>query len=91
MRLEISKICTYNNNLKMVFTQVAMLEKEKARLVMGQKTASDEMASLYICVCSTVTGGHLFLMFNMYVNSSTSFLEYVHTSKTFEWYVICII
>jgi hypothetical protein len=50
MRLEISKICTYNNNLKMVFTQVAMLKKEKARLVMGQKTASDEVASLSVCV-----------------------------------------
>jgi hypothetical protein len=50
MRLEISKICTNNNNFKMVFTQVAMLEKEKARLVMGQKTASDEVASLFVCV-----------------------------------------
>jgi hypothetical protein len=50
MRLEISKMCTYNNNLKMVFTHVAMLEKEKARLVMGQKTASDEVASLFVCV-----------------------------------------
>ncbi|KAH9561102.1 hypothetical protein CY35_05G001400 [Sphagnum magellanicum] len=29
---------------------VAMLEKEKARLVMGQKTASDEVASLSVCV-----------------------------------------
>jgi hypothetical protein len=34
----------------MVFTQVAMLEKEKAKLVMGQKTASDEVASLSLCV-----------------------------------------
>ncbi len=40
---------------------------------------------------SIVVGGHLFLMFNMYVNSNTSFPEYVHTSKTIEWYVICII
>jgi hypothetical protein len=66
-----------------------MLEKENARVVIRQKRASDEVASLF--VCSTVAGGHLFLMFNMYVNSGTSFLEYVHTSKTFEWYVICII
>ncbi|KAH9555149.1 hypothetical protein CY35_08G099600 [Sphagnum magellanicum] len=29
---------------------VAMLEKEKARLVMGQKTANDEVASLSLCV-----------------------------------------
>jgi hypothetical protein len=34
----------------MVFTQVAMLEKEKTRLVMGQKTANDEVASLSVCV-----------------------------------------
>jgi hypothetical protein len=50
MRLEKSKICAYNNNFKRVFTQVAMLEKEKARLVMGQKMASDEVASLSVCV-----------------------------------------
>ncbi len=73
MRLEKSKICAYNNNFKMVFTQVAMLEKEKARLVMGQKTASDEVASLSLCVrqlqvdtlfsCPTCmwTQAHLFL------------------------------
>jgi hypothetical protein len=50
-----------------------MLEKEKARLVMGQKMASDEVVSLSMCVRQLQVD--TFFMFNMYVNSSTSFLE----------------
>jgi hypothetical protein len=64
----------YNNNLEIIFTHVVMLEKEKTRLVTRQKRASDEVASLSMCVL-TITSGHIFLMFNMYVDSCTSFLN----------------
>jgi hypothetical protein len=49
MRLEKSKICTYNNNFKMVFTQVAMLKKEKLDWLWGRRRPMMKWHH-YLCV-----------------------------------------
>jgi hypothetical protein len=44
------RIYSCRNDLEMVLTQVAMLEKEKAILVSVERRASEEVASLSKCV-----------------------------------------
>ncbi len=82
------RIYSCRNDLGMVLTQVAMLEKEKAILVSVERRASEEVASLSKCVHRLQVDifSHVEYVCQFQIFSCWN----VSTCKTAEWHVICI-